>query len=33
MDEYKIKKIGPFEVLDMMFRNPQQFDSLPDDQL
>lgn len=33
MDEYKIKKIGPFEVLDMMFRNPQQFDSLSDDQL
>ena len=33
MDEFKIKKLGPFDILDMMFKEPQHFDALPDAQL
>jgi hypothetical protein len=33
MDEFKIKKLGPFDILDMMFKEPQRFDALPDTQL
>ena len=33
MDEFKIKKPGPFDILDMMFKEPQRFDALPDTQL
>ena len=33
MDDYKIKKMGPFDLLDMMFTHPEKFDALPDDQL
>ena len=33
MDDYKIKRMGPFDILDMMFKEPARFDSLPDEQL
>lgn len=33
MDDYKIRRMGPFDILDMMFKEPARFDSLPDDQL
>ena len=33
MDEFKIKKLGPFDILDMMFKEPHRFDALPDNQL
>ena len=33
MDDYRIKKMGPFEVLDMMFTQPEKFDALSDEQL
>ena len=33
IDEFKIKKMGPFELLDMMFKEPEKFDALPDETL